>query len=141
VVLAFPVGRGSIGVSLAAAAVQWVLCAGTLILLALLDGDVQERLPGIGSLFRGCSYAAVAGSLLIGAASLRPFIGLDAAPACAAALSGLALTLIGAMLLDWLLRDVRLDGPPPCESVVMARLGALQEIVAGNAWGPGAHGL
>ena len=80
-------------------------------------------------------------SLLIGAASLRPFIGLDAAPACAAALSGLALTLIGAMLLDWLLRDVRLDGPPPCESVVMARLGALQEIVAGNAWGPGAHGL
>jgi hypothetical protein len=139
--LALPAGSGPFGVSLAATAVQWILCAGSLILLALLDWDVQERLPGIGSLCRGCSYAALAGSVLLSAASLRLFIGLDAVPAFAAALAGLTLTLIGAMLLEWLVSDVRPDGPLPCESVVVARLGAFREIVEGIARRAGTGGL
>ena len=133
--LALPAASGPFGASVASAAVQCILCAGSLILLALLDWDVLERLPGIGSLYRKSSYAALAGSLLLIAASLRLFIGLDAVQAFAAALAGLALTLLGLMPLEWLLRDIRLDGPLPCESVVVARLGALQEIVAGSAWG------
>ena len=135
--LALPAASGPFGASVASAAVQCILCAGSLILLALLDWDVLERFPGIGSLYRKSSYAALAGSLLLLAASLRLFIGLDAVPAFAAALAGLALTLLGLMPVEWLLRDIRLDGPLPCESVVVARLGALQEIVAGSAWGTG----
>src|ERR1039458_9151559 len=160
--LALPAASGPFGASVASAAVQCILCAGSLILLALLDWDVLERLradagqalllalldwdvlerlPGIGSLYRKSSYAALAGSLLLIAASLRLFIGLDAVQAFAAALAGLALTLLGLMPLEWLLRDIRLDGPLPCESVVVARLGALQEIVAGSAWGTGTREL
>lgn len=139
--LALPAGSGPFEVSLAATAVQLILCAGSLILLALLNWDVQERLPGIGSLFRGCSYAALAGSILLSAASLRLFIGLDAVPAFAVALAGLTLTLIGAMLLEWLVNDVCPDGPLPCESVVMARLGAFREIVQGITRRAGTGGL
>ena len=135
--LALPAASGPFGVRVASVAVQCILCASSLILLALLDWDVLERFPGIGSLYRKSSYAALAGSLLLLAASLRLFIGLDAVPAFAAALAGLALTLLGLMPVEWLLRDIRLDGPLPCESVVVARLGALQEIVAGSAWGTG----
>ncbi|MGD0774930.1 MAG: hypothetical protein ABSC05_19115 [Candidatus Solibacter sp.] len=119
------------------AAVQLILCAGSLILLALLDCEVLERLPGIDSVLRKSSYAALAGSLLLIAASLRLFIGLDTAVAVAAALAGLALTLLSVMPLEWLLRDIRLDGPLPCESALIAQLGALQEILAGGAWGTG----
>jgi hypothetical protein len=127
--LALSAGSGPFGASLAATAVQWISCAGSLILLALLDWDVQKHHPGIGSLFRACSFAALAGSLLPSAASLRLLMGLGAA------LAGLALTLSSAMLLEWLVTDVRLDGPLPCESVVLARLAALNEIVQGSAWG------
>lgn len=133
--LALSAGSGPFGASLAATAVQWISCAGSLILLALLDWDVQKHHPGIRSLFRACSFAALAGSLLPSAASLRLLMGLGAVPALAAALAGLALTLSSAMLLEWLVRDVRLDGPLPCESVVLARLAALNEIVQGSAWG------
>jgi hypothetical protein len=136
-VLAIPAASLPSGVSVASAAAQWILCAGSLILLALLNWDVQQRCPGITSLFRGCSYAALAGSLLPCAASLRLFIGLDAFPAFAAALAGFSLTLIGAMLLEWLVSDVRLDGPPPDERLVLVRLESLQEIVAGIAWRAG----
>jgi hypothetical protein len=101
--LALSAGSGPFGASLAATAVQWISCAGSLILLALLDWDVQKHHPGIGSLFRACSFAALAGSLLPSAASLRLLF--------------------------------RLDGPLPCESVVLARLAALIEIVQGSAWG------
>lgn len=131
---ALPAGTGLNGASLAAAAVQWILCGGPLILLALLNCDMQKRLPDIDSLFRKCSYIALAGSSLFVAASLRFFIGLELVPAFAVVLAGLALTLCGAMLLEWLLRDIHLDGPLPCESVLMARLPALQEIVTGSAW-------
>jgi len=141
VVLVLAAGSGPSGVSLAATAVQWISCAGSLFLLALLDWDALKHHPGIGSLFRGCSNAALAGSSLPCAASLHCLTESGPAPALFAALAGLALTLIGAMLLEWLVRDVRVDGPLPCESVVMARLGALQEIVAGSAWGAGAHEL
>src|ERR1017187_9073529 len=75
--LALPAASGPFGVSVASAAVQCILCAGSLILLALLDWDVLERFPGIGSLYRKSSYAALAGSLPLIAASLRLFIGLD----------------------------------------------------------------
>ena len=135
VALALPAGSGPVGASPAATAVQWISCTISLILLAMLHRDVQARLPGIGSLFRGCSYAALAGSLLPGAASLLFFGGLGGAPALAAAVAGLALTLLGAMPLEWLVRDVRVDGPLPGESLMMARLGALNQIVEGSAWG------
>ena len=135
--MALPARSGPFGVSIGAAspAVQWTLCAGSLILLALLNWDVRERLPGIASLFRTYSNVALAGSLLPTAASLRIFTGLDAIPAFAATLAGLTLTLLGALLLQWLVSDVRLDGPLPSESVVMARLEALQDVLAGSAWG------
>jgi hypothetical protein len=110
-----------------------ILCAGSLILLALLDWDVLEHLPGLGSLCRKTSYVALAGSLLLIAASLRIFIGLDTAPAVAAALAGLALTLLSVMPLEWLVRGIRLDGPLPSESEAMARLGALHAILSGSA--------
>jgi hypothetical protein len=102
-----------------------------------LNWDVQQRYPGITSLFREFSYVALAGSLLPCAASLRVFIGLDTVPAFAAALAGFTLTLIGATLLEWLVSDVRLDGPLPDERLVLVRLESLQEIVAGIAWRAG----
>ena len=126
VALALPAGSGPVGASPAATAVQWISCTISLILLAMLHRDVQARLPGIGSLFRGCSYAALAGSLLPGAASLLFFGGLGGAPALAAALAGLALTLLGAMPLEWLVRDVRVDGPLPGESVDDGAAGGLE---------------
>src|ERR1035441_5273532 len=61
--LALPAASGPFGVSVVSAAAQCILCAGSLILLALLDWDVLERFPGIGSLYRKSSYAALAGSL------------------------------------------------------------------------------
>jgi len=129
VVLTLAAGSGPSGVSIAASTVHWILCAGSLVLLALLDWDAQRHYPGIGSLFRGGSYAALAGSLLPCAASLHCFADLGPTPALAGALAGLALTLSSAMLLEWLGGDVRIDGPLPCEGAVMARLGALVEIV------------
>lgn len=120
---------GPFGVSLGAAAVQWISCAGLLTLLAQLDRHVQESRPGIRSLFHTIFHVALAGSSLSSAASLSFFLRLGAAPILAAALAGLASTLLSAMLLEWLLRDVDWDGPLPNESAVMARLTALQEIV------------
>jgi hypothetical protein len=70
-------------------------------------------------------------------ASLLSFTGPGAAPAFAAALAGLGLTLFSAIPLEWLLRDVDLDLPPLQESVVIARLAALQEIVERIALGAG----
>jgi hypothetical protein len=70
-------------------------------------------------------------------ASLLSFTGLGAAPALAAALAGLGLTVFSAIPLEWLLRDAGLDLPPLGESVVMARLAALQEIVRRSALGAG----
>ena len=133
VILALAHG-GPFGVSLAATAVGWILCAASLILLALWDGHVQEHHPGVTSFLRKLSYGAVAGSLLPCAASLLSFTGLGAAPAAAAALAGLALTLFSATLWEWLLRDIDLDLPPLSESIVMARLAALQEIAERCAW-------
>ena len=135
VILAFAQDGNSLGVSLAATAVGWILCAASVILLALWDGHVQEHYPGVTSLLRKLSYGAVAGSLLPCAASLLSFTGLGAPPAVAAALAGLTLTLFSAMPLEWLLRDIDLDLPPLSESMVMARVAALQEIAQRCAWG------
>ena len=128
VILALAQEGNSFGVSLEATAVGWIICAASLILLALWDWHIQEHHPGVSSLLRKLSYGAVAGSLLPCAASLLSFAGPGAAPALAAALAGLALTLFGAMPLEWLLRDIDLDLPPLSESMVMARLAALQKI-------------
>ena len=135
--LALSAGSDPSGVGPAATAVQWTSCAASLILLALWDWYVQERHPGISSLLRKCSYGAIAGSLLPCVASLLSFTGPGAAPAFAAALAGLGLTLFSAIPLEWLLRDAGLDLPPLGESVVMARLAALQEIVRRSALGAG----
>jgi len=113
--------------------------AGALILLALLDWDVREHHPGITSLFRRYSYGAIAGLLLPIAVS-QLFQGLGAVPAIAAALAGLALTLSSAMPLEWLLRDIRLDGPLPDEGLAMARLAALSEVGT-QRLGTGQHGF
>jgi len=56
VILAFAQDGNSLGVSLAATAVGWILCAASLILLALWDGHVQEHYPGVTSLLRKLSY-------------------------------------------------------------------------------------
>jgi hypothetical protein len=138
--LALITGSHLFGGSLAATAAQWISCAASLILLALWDWGVQERHPGISSLLRKCSCGAIAGSLLPCAASLLSFRDLGAPPALAAALAGLALTLFSALPLEWLLRDIDLDLPPLGESVVMARLAALQEIVKRSALGAGGSG-
>ena len=138
--LALSAGSDPSGVGPAATAVQWTSCAASLILLALWDWYVQERHPGISSLLRKCSYGAIAGSLLPCVASLLSFTGLGAAPALAAALAGLGLTVFSAIPLEWLLRDLDLDLPPLPESVVMARLAALQEIVERSALGAGGSG-
>ena len=130
--LTLAAGSGHFGASFATG--QWFGCAGSLILLALLDRDVQEYYPGVRSLCRCCSYVAIAGSSLLSAAGQRSFLGLDAAPAFAAALTGLALTLGSAMLLRWALADVCPDGPLPSESALVARLTALKEVLAGSAW-------
>jgi hypothetical protein len=135
VILALAQEGNSFGVSLAATAVGWILCAASLILLALWDWHVQEHHPGASSFLRKLSYGAVAGSLLPCAASLLSFTGLGAAPALAAALAGLALTLFSATLWEWLLKDIDLDAPPLSESIVMARLAALREIAERCAWG------
>jgi len=119
--------------------VQWMSGAGALILLALLDWDVREHHPGITSLFRRYSYGAIAGLLLPIAVS-QLFQGLGAVPAIAAALAGLALTLSSAMPLEWLLRDIRLDGPLPDEGLAMARLAALSEVGT-QRLGTGQHGF
>ena len=125
---ALSAGNGPCGLSHAATAVQWISCAASLTLLALWGWYVQERHRGISLLLRKCSYPAIAGSLLPCAASLLPFTAPGAAPALAAALAGLALTLFSAMLLEWLLRDIDLDLPPLSEGVVIAQLTALLEI-------------
>jgi len=134
-ILALAQEGNSFGVSLAATAAGWILCAASLILLALWDRQVQEHHPGVTSFLRKLSYGAVAGSLLPCAASLLSFTGPGAAPAVAAALAGTALTLFSATLWEWLLKDIDLDMPPLSESIVMARLAALQEIAERCAWG------
>jgi hypothetical protein len=135
VILALAPEGNSFGVGLAATAVGWILCAASLILLALWDWHVQEHHPGVTSVFRKLSYGAVAGSSLPCAASLLSFTGLGAAPALAAALAGLALTLFSTTLWEWLLKDVGLDVPPLSESMVMVRLTALREMAERCAWG------
>jgi hypothetical protein len=138
--LALLAGSGPCGVRLAATAAEWMSCAASLILLALWDWDMQERRPGITSLLRRCSYGAIAGSLLPCAASLLSTTERGAAPALAAALAGLVPTLFSAMLLKWLLRDVDMEAPLLRESLVMARLAALREILEGSALGAGGSG-
>lgn len=123
------------GAGLAATAAGWILCAASLMALALWDWHVQERHPGVSSFLRKLSYGAVAGSLLPCAASLLSCAGLGAAPALAAALAGLALTLLSTTLWEWLLKDAGLDVPPLSESMVMARLTALREMAERCAWG------
>jgi hypothetical protein len=135
VILTLAQEGNSLAVSLAATAAGWILCAASLILLALWDWHIQEHHPGVSSFFRILSYGAVAGSLLPCAASLLSFTGPGAAPAVAAALAGTALTLFSATLWEWLLKDIDLDMPPLSESIVMARLAALQEIAERCAWG------
>lgn len=126
--LALLAGSGPFAVRHAATAGQWISCAISIILLALLDWDVQKHHPGINSLFRRVSFGVLAGSLLPNAASLLFLPGMGAAPALTAALAGWALTLFSATLLEWLLRDVCVNGPLPRESVVLARLAALTGI-------------
>jgi hypothetical protein len=63
-------GSGPFGVSQAATAIQFILCASSQILVVMLGSDVQTHLPGVSSLFRRFSYGALAGSLLPSAASL-----------------------------------------------------------------------
>ncbi len=65
-------GSGPFGVSQAATATQFILCASSQILLVMLGSDVQTHRPGVSSLFRRFSYGALAGSLFPNAASL-PF--------------------------------------------------------------------
>ena len=128
VIPALSVGGGRSGLSLAATAVEWISCADSLILIALLDWGMRLRHPGISSLVRKCSYGAIAGSLMPCAASLIFSTGRDATPALTGALAGLALILFSAMQLGWLLRDIDLDLPPWSESMVMARLTGLMDI-------------
>jgi hypothetical protein len=115
------------------------LCASSLILLALWDWDVQRCHPGISSLLRKSSYGAIAGSLLPCMASLLFLTGLSAAPALAAALAGLTLTLFSALPLEWLLSEVDMKMLPLRESAVMALLAVLHEIVERSALGAGRH--
>ena len=128
VILPLSAGSGPSGISLAATVVQWTSRAASPIMLAPWDWDPQEHHPGIRSLLRKLPCGAIAGSLLACAASLLLFTDLGAAAALAAALAGLALTLFSATLLEWLPREIDLDAPPLSESMVMARLTALQEI-------------
>jgi len=138
--LAVSAGGDPSGRTLGATAVRWILCVASLSLLALLDWDVRKCHPGIRSLFRGYSYPALAGSLLASTASLGLCMGLDPARNLAAALAGLVLTLISAMLLEGLLRDVRPNGPTLREGAAMARLAALEGIAQRSAWAGGGHG-
>ena len=105
------------------AAGLWV-AGGSLTLLALLHWEVRQRQPGMASLFRRYSCGAIAGSLLPAAAG-----GLSAIAALAVTLAGLALTVSSALLLEWLLRPVHQDGQLPSESMVIARLTALSEVL------------
>jgi hypothetical protein len=61
------------------------------------------------------------------------FPGWGGVPACAAALAGLVLTVCSAILLEWLLRPARLDGPLPSESLLIAHLSALNGILKRSA--------
>lgn len=133
VILALSFSGAPNGVSMATSAVQWILCAASMILIAVCEWDLREHHPGITSLFRGFSYVAIAGSLLPNAASLVFFKGPDAAPPYIAELSGLAVTLFSAMLLEWLLRAIDWDLPPVRESEALARLSALLEIMKRSA--------
>ena len=127
--LALAIGSGLLEVSHTAAAAQWISGAGSLILVALLDWDLRERHPGMTSLFRRYSRGTIAGSLLpIAAGQVFPEWG--AVPA----LAGLALTLCSALLLEWLLRPICLDGLPS-ESLGMARPEILSEVLEHCAGG------
>jgi hypothetical protein len=128
VILALYAGSGRLGFGLAATAAGWVSCGPTLLLLALWDWDIEARHPGIRTLFRGCSYGALVGSLLPNV-SLLPLTRLGNVPALGAALAGLALTVFSAIALEWLLMDIDLNLPPLSESLVVARLTALLEQI------------
>jgi len=121
-------GDGSLGGILAFAESQWLECAASLILLALLDWSVRTRHPGLGSLCRRYAAGALAGTLLQSAAA-GPFpLEYGAAIALSAAVMGLLLTLVSALLLEWLVQDLGMAGPPPAENESMARLADLEEI-------------
>jgi len=79
----------------------------------------------VGSLHRRFSYTALAGSLLLNAASLRLFIG----------------PTHGSIFASALLGNVVPDGPLPGESVTQVWLGAWQKIVARSARGGETNGL
>jgi hypothetical protein len=127
--LALLAGSGPSGVSHAATAVEWVLCASSQMLLVWLGWDVQKRLPGVGSLLRRFSYGALAGSLLPSAAGLPFFTGMGAAPALTAALAGWALTVFSATLMEWLLKENAADVRLPMEHIVTERLLSLGEVM------------
>ncbi len=124
----------STAASSAVEAGHWILCASSIILIAVCERDVREHHPGVTSLFRDFSYGAIAGSLLPNAANLVFFKGSDAAPQFAVELLGLALTLLSAKLLEWLLREYDRDLAPVPESEVMARLAALIAVMKYGSW-------
>jgi hypothetical protein len=121
-------GSGPFGVSQAATAIQFILCASSQMLLVLLGWEVQMHLPGVSSLFRRFSYGALAGSLLPSAASLPLFTGMGAL-ALTAALAGCAMTVISATLLEWVLKDNAADVRLPMEHIVTERLLRLSEVM------------
>jgi hypothetical protein len=121
-------GSGPFGVSQAATAIQFILCASSQILLMMLGSDVQTHLPGVSSLFRRFSYGALAGSLLPSAASLPFFTGMGVL-ALTTALAGCALTVLSARLLEWVLKDNAQDGRLPLERIVTERLLSLGEVM------------
>ena len=133
-ILALTAGGGRTAASSAVEAGQWILCASSMILIAVCERDVREHHPGVTSLFRDFSYGAIAGSLLPNAANLVFFKGSDAAPQFAVELLGLALTLLSAKLLEWLLRENDRDLAPVPESEVMARLAALIAVMKYGSW-------
>ena len=126
--LALVDGSGPFGVSQAATAIQFILCASSQMLLVMLGSDVQTHLPGVSSLFRRFSHGALAGSLLPSAASLPFFTGMGAL-ALTAALAGWALTVFSATLMEWLLKDHAADVQLPMEHIVTERLLSLGEVM------------
>jgi hypothetical protein len=129
--LTFSAASDRIGAGRASTAILWILLGASLVLFSLLNWTVQVHYPGITSLFRQFSKVALAGLLMLGTASLRLLVKLDSITVILAALAGFGLTLIGATSLQWLVRNVRVDGPLPDESLALEKLAALQKMLAG----------
>ena len=126
VILALPVGSGVFEASLAATAVSGLRAP--LHCSSLLFGIGTSK-PATQASVRYSVDAPLWGftGALLPNVSLLSFARVGSVPALAAALAGLALTLLSAIALEWLLRDIEIDQPHLSESVVMARLTALME--------------